>query len=121
MPAKKSKPKAISKPAKKPAPIQKVAEFKVKPLGDRVLLREVEDVTTKTESGIYIPETANNDKGAKRGKVIAVGDGKYEDGKRVPMSLKPGDTVLFSWGENIEVDGEKYFIVRESEISAIIK
>lgn len=95
--------------------------FKIKPLGDRVLLREEEITTTKTDSGIYIPDTVDNDKGAKRGTVVAVGDGRYEDGKTIPVKVKVGDTVLYSWGDKMEIDGEKYVIVREGEISAIVK
>lgn len=98
----------------------KQAKAKIKPLGDRVLLREVEEKHTKTESGIFIPESADMDKGAKRGEVVAVGEGRWEDGNRVPVSVKVGDEVLYSWGDKIEVGGEKFILVRESEISAII-
>ncbi len=94
---------------------------KIKPLGDRVLLLEVEEKTTKTDSGIYIPETSDADKGAKRGEVVAVGEGRYEDGKIIPVKVKVGETVLYSWGDKMEIDGEKYVIVREGEISAVIK
>ncbi len=97
------------------------AKTKIMPLADRVLLKEVEDNQTQTASGIYIPESADMDKGAKRGEVIAVGEGKREDGKLIPIKLKAGDIVLYTWGEKMEIDGEKYVIVRESEISAVIK
>lgn len=96
-------------------------KVKIVPLGDRVLLREVEEKSTKTQSGIYIPENVDSDKGAKKGEVVAVGEGKYEDGKLIPIRLKAGDVVLYSWGEKMEIEGERYVIVRESEISAIIK
>jgi chaperonin GroES len=92
----------------------------IKPLGDRVLVREILETAQKTKSGIYIPDTANADKGMKRGEVVTLGDGRYEDGKRVPMQVKKGDTVLYTWGEKIEVDGVEYVLVRESEISAVI-
>jgi chaperonin GroES len=94
---------------------------KIKPLLDRVLLREEEAKTSKTQSGIYIPEGAEKDKGTKRGVVLAVGEGKYENGKLIPVRVKIGDEVLYAWGDQIEVDGEKYVIVRESEISAVVK
>ncbi len=96
---------------------------KIQPLGDRVLVKDfVDEVGEKTtKSGIIIPVTVNDDKGAKRAEVVAVGPGRYEDGKRVPMSLKAGDEVLYSWGDKIKIDGEEYSIVRETEIIAVIK
>ena len=103
------------------APKKVHAKEKIQPLGDRVLLREEEIKHTKTDSGIYIPETVDADKSTKRGTVVAVGEGKYENGKLIPIRLKKGDVVLYSWGEKMEVDGEKYVVVRESEISAVIK
>ena len=98
-----------------------VSKVNIEPLADRVLIKEEEAKQTKTTSGIYIPETVDADKSTKRGEVVAVGEGKYEDGKIVPMKVKIGDIVLYSWGDKVEVEGEKYIIVREGEISAIIK
>lgn len=102
--------------------IAKVLKQKVQPLGDRVVVRELseEEKERTTASGIIIPVTVNDDKGSKRGTVIAVGPGQIDDGKRVPLEVKPGDSVLFSWGDKIKVDGEEFTIVRESEIIAII-
>ena len=98
------------------------SKSKIVPLADRVLIKEMSDEKeTKTQSGIYIPETVDTDKGAKRGEVIAVGEGRREEGKIIPVRLKVGDTVLYQWGDKIEIDGMKYVLVRESEISAIIK
>ncbi len=97
------------------------SKTKIMPLADRVLLKEVADAQTQTQSGIYIPESADMDKGAKRGEVVAVGEGKYEEGKLIPIKLKAGDVVLYGWGDKMEIDGEKYVIVREAEISAVIK
>jgi len=95
---------------------------KVRPLMDRVLIEEDTDSKEKkTSSGIIIPSTVNEDKGGKRGKVVAVGAGRVEDGKVIPLSVKVGETVLFQWGDKIKVEEEEYFIVRESEILAIIK
>lgn len=95
---------------------------KVQPLGDRVVVRELseEEKERTTASGIIIPITVNDDKGSKRGTVVAVGPGRVDDGKRIPLEVKPGDSVLFSWGDKIKVDGEEYMIVRENEIIAII-
>ena len=95
---------------------------KVRPLMDRVLIEEDTDSKEKkTSSGIIIPSTVNEDKGGKRGKIVAVGAGRVEDGKVIPLSVKVGETVLFQWGDKIKVEEEEYFIVRESEILAIIK
>lgn len=100
---------------------KKGGKIGIVPLGDRVLIRESEEKQSKTSSGIYIPEGADSDKGAKKGKVIAVGEGRYEDGRIVPIRVKEGDTVLFQWGDKIEVGDETYFIVREAELVAIVK
>jgi chaperonin GroES len=95
---------------------------KIKPLHDRVLIREdTENKEKKTSSGIIIPITVDDDKGSKRGEVVAVGAGRMEDGKLVPISVKAGDEVLFQWGDKIKVGDEEYYIVKESEILAIIK
>ena len=100
---------------------KKEEKIKIVPLADRVLLREIEEKVAKTDSGIYIPETVETDKGAKRGEVVAVGEGKWEDGRRVPVAVKVGDEVLYQWGDKIELNGEKFMLVREAEISAIIR
>lgn len=103
------------------APAPKAPAFKIRPLGDRVIIKEDnESKEETTASGIIIPITAQEDKGGKRGKVVAVGAGRYDDGVLVPVALEAGDRVLFQWGDKINVDGEEYFIVRESEIMAVI-
>ncbi len=95
---------------------------KVKPLENRVIIREdTESREKKTSSGIIIPVTVTEDKGGKRGEVVAVGPGRVEEGKLIPVAVKVGDEVLFQWGDKISVEGEEYYIVRESEILAIIK
>jgi chaperonin GroES len=95
---------------------------KIRPLQDRVLIKEdTSNKEKKTSSGIIIPVTVNEDKGSKSGEVVAVGAGRYEDGKIVPVTVKVGDKVLFQWGDKIKVGEEEYFIVKESEILAIIK
>ena len=95
---------------------------KIRPLQDRVLIKEESDSKEKkTSSGIIIPVTVNEDKNGKRGEVVAVGAGKYEDGKLIPVNVKIGDSVLFQWGDKVKVDDEEYYLVRESEILAVIK
>lgn len=94
----------------------------ITPLSDRVLIKEdTKTKENKTASGIIIPITVNEDKGSKRGEVVSVGAGKYEDGKLIPISVKPGDEVLFQWGDKVVVDSVEYYLVKESEILAIIK
>ncbi len=95
--------------------------LKVKPLGDRVLVRELKSGGEKSVSGIIIPETVSEDRGAKKGEVVAIGPGKYEDGKVIPMSVKVGDKVLFQWGDKLTIDGEEYEMISESGILAVIK
>ena len=92
------------------------------PLGDRIVVLPAEkDVEKKLASGIIIPETVDKEKPAK-GEVVAVGPGKYEDGKRVPMQVKVGDTVLFSkYGyDEVKIEGVEYYILSESNILAVI-
>lgn len=90
------------------------------PLGDKVLLKELQDSHT-SDSGIMLPDSVGDSKGLKEGKVIEVGEGSYSDGKRVPLLVQKNDVVLYSWGEEISIDGNDYVLVRESEISAKIK
>ena len=101
---------------------QKKPSIGVEPLGDRVLIKEShKESGGETKSGIIIPETVSEDKGAKRGTVVAVGEGKFEDGKRVPISVSVGDSVLFQWGDLIKIHGEEYYIVSDSNVIAIIQ
>ncbi len=97
--------------------------LKLKPLGDRIIVVPAKQGgEKKLASGIIIPETADKEK-PEQGKVVAVGEGKFEDGKRVPMSVKVGDTVLFSkYGfDEVKVNDEEYYILSESNVLAIIK
>jgi chaperonin GroES len=93
---------------------------RLQPLGDRVLVREITRDEAKTASGIIIPKGADAERDTKRGVVIAVGDGKLVDGKREQVSVKVGQTVLYPWGDELTVDGEKFTLVRDSEILAVI-
>lgn len=92
------------------------------PFGDRILIKEDKsNKENKTTSGIIIPVTVNEDKGSKRGKVIAIGSGRYEDGVIIPISVKVNDNVLFQWGDKVLLEDEEYYLVKESELLAIIK
>ena len=94
----------------------------LKPLNDHIFLEPLEEEKT-TKSGIVLPETAEKEKPIK-GRVVAVGPGKLDEkGKRVPMSVKVGDKVLFKkYGpDELEVDGKKYLVGEENDILAIIQ
>ena len=93
----------------------------VKPLGDRILVEAVEEKEVK-KGGIIIPDTAKEK--PQQGKVTAVGNGKSkDDGKRVPLDVKAGDTILFGKysGQEIKLDGEEFLIMREDEVLAVIE
>jgi len=109
------------KTSKKPA-VQKSA-VPLTPLGDRVVVRPLspEEMGTTTASGIIIPDSAQEK--ATEGTVVAVGQGKYDDGVLVPMQVSVGDRVMFSkYGhEEVKVGGQEYYIVSESNVLAIIK
>ncbi|GAB7387791.1 co-chaperone GroES [Bacillaceae bacterium] len=92
----------------------------IKPLGDRVVI-EVLEKEEKTESGIVLPDTAKEK--PQEGKVVAVGQGRYENGKRIPLEVEVGNTVIFSKyaGTEVKVDGKEYLIMRESDILAIVE
>jgi len=95
--------------------------MKVKPLHDRVLVQRLEE-EEKTKGGIIIPDTAKEK--PQQGRVIAVGPGRLnEKGERVPMSVKENDKVLFSKyaGNEIQINGTEYLIMREDDILAILE
>ena len=92
----------------------------MKPLHDRIIVRRIEEGEQKI-GGIIIPDSAKEK--PQQGKVIAVGAGKIkDDGKRVPLDVKEGDTILFGKysGQEIKMDGEEYLIMREEEILGVI-
>lgn len=94
---------------------------KIKPLEDRVLLRGISDIET-TASGIIIPETASKDR-PQKAEVLAVGPGAVKkDGSRIPMDVKVGDIVLVSKyaSDEVKIDGEGYYVIRQSSILAVI-
>jgi len=98
--------------------------MKINPLGDRVVVEPLEERKGgKTKTGIYLPETADKER-PEQGKIVAVGPGKLSDeGKRIPMSVKKGDVVLFTkYGPTeVKVDGKEYLIAREEDILAILE
>src|SRR5262245_30819415 len=104
---------------KKAAPVVKKSEISIKPLADRIVVRPFEKEEKVSAGGIIIPDTVEKEKPAK-GRVVAVGPGRWnEDGdERVPLSIKVGDTVLFSkYGyDEVKVDGVEYFILSESQV-----
>ncbi|AXB82756.1 co-chaperone GroES [Megasphaera hexanoica] len=92
----------------------------LKPLGDRVVIRVLEQ-EEKTVGGIYLPDTAKEK--PCEGEIIAAGPGKLqEDGSRVALDVKAGDKVIFSKyaGTEVKYEGEKYLIVSERDILAIM-
>ncbi|MBS3973625.1 MAG: co-chaperone GroES [Actinobacteria bacterium] len=93
----------------------------LKPLGDRVIVKPA-DAEEKTQSGLFIPDTAKEK--PQRGEVVAVGDGKLkEDGTRVAIDVKVGDTVIFSkyGGSEVKIDGVEYKILdAERDIIAVV-
>jgi chaperonin GroES len=98
-----------------------VHEMKLKPLGDRLIVRAI-DEEEKTVSGIVLPDTAKEK--PQKGEVIAVGDGALDDnGNRKPLDVTSGDTVLYSkyGGTEIKVDGEELLVLRESDVLAKVE
>ena len=96
--------------------------MKIKPLSDHILIEPIKE-EEKTKTGILLPETAEKEK-PEQGMVIAVGPGrKTASGKIVPLSVQPGQKVLFTkYGPNeIKVDDKEYLIAREEDILAILE
>lgn len=91
----------------------------LKPLGDRVLIR-VEEHENALPSGLVIPDTAKEK--SQEGRVLAVGPGSYQDGKRVTLDVKEGDRVIFSkfGGTEVKVGGEELMILNERDILAVV-
>ena len=94
----------------------------LKPLGDRVIVEILEEEQT-TASGIVLPDTAKEK--PQKGKVLAVGDGKWDDEgeKRIPLDVSEGDEVLYSkyGGTEITVDGKDLLVLRESDVLAKVQ
>src|SRR4026209_275135 len=92
---------------------------KVAPLADRVVVRALEE-TEQMRGGLFIPDTAKEK--PQQGEIVAVGPGKYEDGKLVPMTVKVGDKVLYGKysGTEVTLDDEQFLILREADVLAIV-
>jgi chaperonin GroES len=92
---------------------------KVAPLADRVVVKPLEEAESM-RGGLYIPDTAKEK--PQQGEIVAVGPGRYEDGKRVPLEVKVGDKVLYGKysGTEVTLDGEQRLILRESDVLAVI-
>jgi chaperonin GroES len=97
-----------------------VVDVKLKPLGDRVIVKAL-SAETVTKSGIVLPDTAKEK--PQEGEVLAVGPGKVLDnGKRVKSEIEVGQHVLFAKyaGTEVKQDGQQYLILRESDIMGIV-
>ncbi|MCS7263021.1 MAG: co-chaperone GroES [Aquificaceae bacterium] len=95
---------------------------KLRPLYDKVVVKRFEEQEQKTASGIIIPDTAKEK--PQFGEVVAVGEGKLlQSGQQVSLRVKPGDKVVFNKyaGTEVELDGEKYLIMSEEEILAVVE
>ena len=95
----------------------KAKKMDIQPLEDRVVIRPDDEGETM-RGGLYLPDTAKEK--PTQGEVIAVGPGRYEDGKRVPVDLKTGDKVLYGKysGTNITLGGEEVVILKASDVLA---
>jgi chaperonin GroES len=94
---------------------------KLKPLGDRVVIRPIVKDEMVTKGGVILPDTAKEK--PQEGKIIAVGPGRLdENGKRIAMDVKTGDKVLYAKyaGSEVKLDDEELLILRESDILAIM-
>ncbi|MCZ7604152.1 MAG: co-chaperone GroES [Melioribacteraceae bacterium] len=97
-----------------------MADFKIQPLADRVVVKPMA-AEEKTKGGIILPDTAKEK--PIEGTIIAVGPGRVtEEGKEVKMSVKKGDKVLYGKysGTEVNIEGEEYLIMRESDIYGIV-
>ncbi len=95
--------------------------LKLRPLGDRVVVEPLEQ-EERTETGLYIPETAKEK--PQKGKILAVGAGRRdEDGKRIPMDVEKGQNILFAkyGGTEVKIDNKKLLILKEGDILAILE
>ena len=95
------------------------AKVKVHPLGDRVVVRPLEE-TEQMRGGLYIPDTAKEK--PQQGEIVAVGPGRYEKGERVPMELKEGQRVLYGKysGTEVTIDDEQLLIIKETDVLAVV-
>jgi chaperonin GroES len=92
----------------------------IKPLEDRIVVT-VNEAETTTASGLVIPDTAKEK--PQEGTVLAVGPGRFEDGKRIPLDVAVGDVVIFSkyGGTEVKWGGEDYLILSARDVLAVIE
>ena len=95
--------------------------MKLKPLADHILI-EAAKVEKATKHGIVLPDTASKDR-PEQGTVVAVGPGRIEDGKIIPMTVKIGDRVVFKkYGpDEVKIDGKDFLILSESDVLGIVE
>jgi chaperonin GroES len=94
--------------------------MKLKPLGDRIIVKPKEDDTSTTPSGLVIPDTAKEK--PQLGDVMAVGPGEFQDGERLPLDVKEGDVVVYSkyGGTEIKFEGQEFLILSSRDVLAVI-
>jgi chaperonin GroES len=94
---------------------------KIRPLSDRIVV-EPKELETKTAGGIFIPDTADKDK-PMRGTVLAIGNGKYIDGKIQPLQVKVGDEILFGKysGTSIKLESKELLVMREEDVMGVVE
>jgi chaperonin GroES len=96
-----------------------MAEFSLKPLGDRIVVKPGEGDET-TASGLVIPDTAKEK--PQEGEVVAAGPGEFKDGARVPLDVNVGDTVIYSkyGGTEVKVAGQDYLVLSARDVLAVV-
>ena len=96
-------------------------KINIRPLADRVLVKRLEEEDEQMVGGIIIPDTAKEK--PQEAEVVAVGPGSLDEGKRVPLEVKPGDKVLIGKysGTEVKIEGEEYLIIREDELLAVVE
>jgi chaperonin GroES len=94
--------------------------MKLKPLGDRIIVKPKEDEVSTTPSGLVIPDTAKEK--PQLGDVLAVGPGEFQDGDRIPLDVKEGDVVVYSkyGGTEIKFEGQDFLILSSRDVLAVI-
>lgn len=94
---------------------------KIRPLADRIVIEPLEQETT-TKGGIVLPDSAEKDK-PMRGKVVAIGNGKYVNGKIQPLQVKVNDEILFGKyaGTSIKFEEKEYLVMREEDVLGILE
>jgi chaperonin GroES len=94
---------------------------KIRPLSDRIVV-EPKEIESKTDGGIIIPDTADKEK-PMEGTVLAIGNGKYIDGKLQPLQVKIGDRILFGKyaGTSIKLIGKEWLVMREEDVMGVLE